>query len=83
MELVAHQREIMKGQGVALPPELTRRCSELRERQELLTVQVAAERQLPAMVSSGTQVSEQISSHRVHLVVYLHSTTKNKINILR
>ena len=62
MELVAHQRELMKGQGVALPPELIRRCSELRERQELLTVQVAAERQLPAIASSGTQVKQNYES---------------------
>ena len=60
MELVAHQGELMKGQGVALPPELIRRCSELRERQELLTVQVAAERQLPAIASSGTQVKQKL-----------------------
>ena len=62
MELVAHQRDLMKGQGVALPPELIRRCSELRERQEFLTVQVAAERQLPAIASSGTQVNIRIKN---------------------
>ena len=56
MELVGHQRGLMKEHGVTLPLELTRWCSELRERQESLTVQVAAERQLPAIVSSGTQV---------------------------
>lgn len=56
MELIVHQREIMKGHGVALPPDLTRWYSELKERQELLTVQVTSERQLPAIVSSGTQV---------------------------
>lgn len=59
MELVTHQRELIKGQGVVLPPELTRWCSELRERQEMLMVQVAAERQLPAIASSGTQVREK------------------------
>ena len=56
MDVVTHQREMMKGHGVTLPPELTRRCSELRERQELLTHQVASERHLPAIVSSGAQV---------------------------
>ena len=65
MELVAHQRELIKGQGAELPPELTRRCSELRERQEMLTVQVAAERQLPVIASSGTQVKGENKSWEI------------------
>ena len=64
MELVAHQRELIKGQGAELPPELTKRCSELRERQEMLTMQVAAERQLPVIASSGTQVREKTNLGR-------------------
>ena len=72
MELVAHQRELIKGQGVDLPPELTRRCSELRERQEMLTVQVAAERQLPVIASSGTQVREKKKKKKLIWGIFQH-----------
>ena len=56
MEVIELQQEVMKERSVLVPTDLAQKCSELSVRQESLAAQVAAEKQLPAIVSRGMQV---------------------------
>ena len=61
MEVVQHQTRVMREHSVAPPPDLALKCGELLLRQESLTAQIAAERELPPLAASGTQVREDDS----------------------
>ena len=56
MEVIHHQTRVMRVYSVAPPPDLALKCSELLLRQESLTAQIAAERDLPPLAASGMQV---------------------------
>ena len=55
------RHETSREHSVAPPPDLTLKCSELLLRQESLTAQISAERELPPLAASGTQVREDHS----------------------
>ena len=62
MEVIQHQRKVMRGQSVAPPPDLTLRYNELVLRQESLTSQIMAERELPPLVAGGMKVRDTINN---------------------
>ena len=58
LEVIEMQRRLMSDHSILSPPDLTLRTRELIHRQESLTAQVAAEKQLPPIAGAGIQVSE-------------------------